>query len=53
MFDVFSSQAEEAEKEIINNSFVKLNFLFGQIDGAKSDELKVKYFLKDIVPSKL
>jgi CRISPR-associated protein Cas8b/Csh1 subtype I-B len=44
----------EQDKQIINEkNFVRLNFIFWQIDGAKSDELKIKYFLKDIIPSKL
>lgn len=54
MFEIFFDSWKLEEKELLSeNNLVKFNFIFWSIDWAKSDELKIQYFLKDIIPSKL
>jgi len=53
MWIMFQFWDEEDKKTIDDKNFIRLNFIFWQIDGAKSDELKIKYFLKEVIPSKL
>lgn len=54
IFDLYFSLSTSSEKEVLlGDNLLKLNFLFWQIDGAKSDEFKIKYVIKDIIPWRL
>jgi len=49
----FDLSSDEEKQKIIETNFVRLNFLFWSIDASKSDELKIKFYLKDVLPSKV
>lgn len=50
MWIMFQFWDEEDKKIIDDKNFIRLNFIFWKID---KNEFKIKYFLKEVIPSKL
>lgn len=51
--NIFRNISKEEKEVLLETNFVRLNFIFWNIDPANSDMFKIQFFLKDVLPSKV